>query len=245
MNVRLTRLAIVVALLAGYELSTRLQLIDPFTFVPLSDMGARLVHDLADAEFRTTHLLPTLFQVVSAFLVSSVAGIVFGVLLWRSELLHYSVQPYLLLLYAIPSFALYPIFISVFGMGSLAVILAATLSAVPAVVLNTALGFRQTKKSLIKVGRSFGLSTRQMLVHVFFPAAWPHIFTGLRLAAVYSIIAVIATQFILSAQGVGFNVSYQYNNFDLDGMYASILLILVFAITITTALRYVETRLHR
>ncbi|GAB3476747.1 ABC transporter permease [Nocardiopsis coralliicola] len=244
MPAALTRTVIVVALVAGYEAATRLQLLDPFTFVPLTDIVLRLSADLADPEFRALHLVPTLAQVTGAFALSTAAGIAFGVLLWRSDLLHHAVQPYLLLLYAIPSFVLYPVFISVLGMGSAAVILAAALSAVPAVVLNTALGFRQTRSSLVKVGRAYRLSARRMLVYVLFPAAWPQIFTGLRLAAVYSIIGVIATQFILSAQGIGFNVSYQYNNFDLDGMYASILLILAFAIAITTALRYVEGRLR-
>ncbi len=244
MRVTLTRMGIVVAVVGGYELLTQLRLLDSFTFVPLSQMVTRLGADLADAEFRQLHLYPTLVQVLAAFALSAVVGLFVGILLWRSDLLNHAIQPYLLLLYAIPSFALYPIFISIFGMGSLAVILAAALSGIPAMVMNTAVGFRQTRESLVKVGRALALSTRKMLMHIFFPAAWPYIFTGLRLAAVYSLIGVIATQFILSARGVGFNVSHHYNNFELDGMYASILLILAFSITVTMSLRYVENRMR-
>jgi len=84
-----------------------------------------------------------------------------------------------------------------------------------------------------------------MVIHIYFPAAWPFIFTGLKLAASYSIVAVIATEFILSARGLGYSISYSYDNFDINGMYGSILLVIMIALTVNTVLGYVESRLYR
>lgn len=241
---RLTQVLVVVVPLLAYELATQLQLLDPFTFIPLSEMVVALGNNLADPGFLTNHLWPTAFEILVCFGGAAVVGIVTGVLLWRSEHLHYATRPYLLLFYAVPFFAVYPIFISIFGLGPIPVIAVGFLFSVPVVIVNTALGFRGTRETLIKVGQSFNLSFGQLLRHIFFPAAWPSIFTGLRLAAAYSIIGVIATEFILSSRGVGYTIAFAYNNFDLRNMYASVLLVLVFAVLVVGILQYIESRLQ-
>ena len=61
-----------------------------------------------------------------------------------------------------------------------------------------------------------------MLVHL--PAAAPHLFTGVRLAVAYAFIGVIASEFILSGEGLGYAIAYSYNNFDNRTMYGLMLL---------------------
>lgn len=242
---RLTQVLIVVIPLLAYELATRLQLLDPFTFIPLSQMVVTLVENLADPAFLTEHIWPTALEMLISFIGATLLGIAIGILLWRSNYLYYVTQPYLLLFYAVPFFAIYPIFISIFGLGPFPVITVALLFAMPMVVVNTAIGFRETREVLVKVGQSFNLSFSQLLFHVFFPAAWPQIFTGLRLAAAYSIIGVIATEFILSSRGIGYTISFAYNNFDLNNMYASVLLVIIFAAVVIAILQHFESRLQR
>lgn len=242
---RLTQAVIVVVPLLAYELATRLGLLDSFTFIPLSRMVVTLGENLADPAFLKNQLWPTAFEILLSFAGAALFGVILGILLWRSDYLHHVTQPYILLFYAVPFFAIYPIFISIFGLGPVPVITVALLFSIPAVVANTAIGFRETREVLIKVGQSFNLSFGQMLLHVYFPAAWPQIFTGLRLAVAYSIIGVIATEFILSAQGIGYTISYAYNNFDLNNMYASVLLVIIFAVLVIAVLGHFESRLHR
>lgn len=242
---RLTQVLVVVVPLLVYELATRLQFLDPFSFPPLSEIVVTLGQNLADPAFLTDHVWPTTLEILISFVGAVLLGIVIGVLLWRSDFLHYVTQPYLLLFYAVPFFAMYPIFISIFGLGPFPVITVALFFSVPMVIVNTALGFRGAKAVLSKVGRSFNLSSRQLLFHIFFPAAWPQIFTGLRLAAAYSIIGVIATEFILSSRGIGFRIAFAYNNFQITDMYASVLLVIVFAVVVIGTLEYFESRLHR
>lgn len=242
---RLTQAAIVVGFLVVYELATRLQLLDPFTFVPLSEMVSQLGDNLSNPSFVKGQLWPTAIEILFSFAGAAVLGIIIGIILWRSDYLYHVTQPYFLLFYAVPFFAIYPIFVSIFGLGPSPVIAVGLIFAMPAVVANTAIGFRETREALIKVGKSFNLSFGQMLLHVYFPAAWPHIFTGLRLAAAYSIISVLATEFILSSRGIGYSIAFAYNGFDLKNMYASVLFVIVFAALIVGGLEYFEARLYR
>jgi NitT/TauT family transport system permease protein len=77
------------------------------------------------------------------------------------------------------------------------------------------------------------------------PAASPHLMTGLRLAVAYSVIGIIAGEFILSTEGIGRRVALAYNNFDNQTMYALLVLILAFAIALNATLGAFEQALHR
>ena len=77
------------------------------------------------------------------------------------------------------------------------------------------------------------------------PAASPHLMTGLRLAVAYSVIGIIAGEFILATEGIGRRVALAYNNFDNKTMYALLVLILAFAIGINAVLGALEHALHR
>lgn len=242
--VHLTQAGIVVGLLAAYEAATRAGLLDSFTFVPFSTMVTTLINQLGTGQYLSDTLAPTAVEVLITFAVALVFGVAGGLLLWWSDTLHYALQPYLLLFYAIPTFALFPVFISLFGSGPTAVEATAILGALPVVVVNTAIGFRETRHVLVKVGRAVCQNRWQVVRHIYFPAARPHIFTGLRLAAAYSIIVVIATEFILSTRGLGHTIAFAYNNFDLKHMYASILLVIVLALVITGLLGSIEARLR-
>ncbi len=242
---RLIQALIIVGLIGIYEMATRMQWLDSFTFIPFSTMVMNMLENLKDSEFLVNHLGITAFEILVSFVGAVIFGILIGIILWRSDLLHHVFQPYLMLFYAIPFFALYPIFISVFGIGPIPVIIIGLFFSMPAVIINTAVGFREIRSVLVKVGKSFKLSFSQMLFHIYFPAAWPFIFTGIKLASAYSIIGVIATEFILSARGLGYAISYAYNNFDLNNMYSSVLLVIMTALAVSGILGLIESRLYK
>ncbi|MFH1490324.1 MAG: ABC transporter permease subunit, partial [Pseudomonadota bacterium] len=95
-----------------------------------------------------------------------------------------------------------------------------------------------------KVGRSFRLSSLQVFSRIYFPAAAPYIFTGLKLGFIYALIGVIASEFILSTKGLGHLVAFSYSAFETDIMYAAMLLIVIIAVFINHVLMRIEARLY-
>jgi NitT/TauT family transport system permease protein len=71
------------------------------------------------------------------------------------------------------------------------------------------------------------------------------VFTGLKLGFVYALIGTIASEFILAESGLGWLISYNYNNFDVEGMYAAMLLVILLALATNAGLVAVENRLYR
>ena len=104
---------------------------------------------------------------------------------------------------------------------------------------------KENFQRLATVSPSIRLGPIRTALLMKLPAASPHLMTGLRLAVAYSVIGVIAGEFILSTEGVGRRVALAYNNFDNQTMYALLVLILGFAIVVNALLGSLEQALHR
>ncbi|MFH1490432.1 MAG: ABC transporter permease subunit, partial [Pseudomonadota bacterium] len=154
-------------------------------------------------------------------------------------------NPYLVSYYAIPVFALYPVIVAFFGIGLFSITIMGWLMAIVAIIINTSTGFEEADKKIYpKVGRSFRLSPLKIFLWIYFPAATPYIFTGLKLGFIYALIGVIASEFILSTKGLGHLVAFSYSAFETEIMYASMLLIVIISVLINDVLMRIEARLY-
>jgi NitT/TauT family transport system permease protein len=237
-----TRTTVIAAALAFVELAPRAGLVDGLTLVPLSEMIATLAASLTDGEIYP-HLLSTGAMIIGSFLLAAVSGVAAGYALWRNDGLRRALNPYLASYYALPVFAFYPVLVAIFGLNRTPVVLLAWAYASIAVVTNTALGFDSVREVHLKVARVYRLTPWQTLRQVQLPAAAPHVFTGLKLAVTYAVIGVIASEFILATQGLGWLVAFHYNSFELAEMYASIVLVMAVAVAVTSLVTLLERRL--
>lgn len=222
---------LVVAAAAVIEIAPRTGWVDPFSLVPLSAWVRTAISLLGDGEFWATALLPTLTAMGLAAALSIVSGVMLGWVLWRLPLVRRAVDPWMTTYYAIPTFALYPLLVAVLGVGMLPIVLLATLFAVVAVAVNTLAGFDAVPPTAERLSRSLLLTRRQHFRKVLFPSALPGIIVGVRLALSYSIISVLASEFILASRGLGRYIAVAYNNFAVDEMYAGVLLVLGIAVS--------------
>ena len=117
-----------------------------------------------------------------------------------------------------------------FGVGPESKVAMGTLSCFFPVVLSVASGMRQIDSVLIRVGRSFRLSTWQMVSKIYLPAMREPIVNGVRLGLGVAVIGTLLAETRLSNRGVGFLIINAYSTFDMPRMYA--LLILLFMVAI-------------
>jgi NitT/TauT family transport system permease protein len=174
----------------------------------------------------------TLADVAVAFVLAAVAGFLLGAGLAAVPRVRAVFEPVLASYYAIPVFVFYPFFVVVFGLNHLPRIAIGFLLAVVAMVINTLNGFDRVPPVLLKSARVMRLSRVATVRHVILPFATLYISTGLKLAVAYAFIGVIAAEFILSGDGMGYEIAYAFNNFDNRVMYPLILVLLVVATTV-------------
>jgi NitT/TauT family transport system permease protein len=253
-KISLAKWSILVGAAGCLEIIARTGIIRSSTLTPVSEMFVTLWKCFITGEMAVSfvkdssiaeHFIITFGEILLSFSFAALAGFPIGILLWRFKILARILNPYLVSYYAIPVFALYPLIVRFFGAGILSITLMGWLFAIVAIIINTATGFEEVDKKIYpKVGKSLRLSSLRIFLWIYFPGATPYIFTGLKLGFIYSIIGVIASEFILSTKGLGYLVRFSYSAFETEIMYAAMLLIVIIAVLVNTVLMKMEARLY-
>lgn len=238
------RLAILAGAIGLLEIACRAELVPATMVIAPSRMLAATVDLLTSGELGPD-IRQTFTSVGIAIVLSIVGGFTVGFWLHWFPPARRAVDPFLAAYYAIPHFAFYPLLIVIFGLGSLPLIILATLFAMVAMVVATMAGLDRVPRVLLKTARMHRLSPFEEMWRIRLPAAAPYLFSGVKLAVSYSFVGVIAGEFILSTVGVGHEIAYAYDNFDNPRMYGLILFVLG-VVTVFNMLVYAyERRLAR
>lgn len=235
-RVVVTRLLIIVAAAIALEIIPRVGVGTRLEIIPFSEM-VRGVWAIAASGELWPHLGASLLSIGSAFLTATVLGVAVGYVLWRLPRVYAAVSPYLVSYYAIPIFAFYPILVVMFGANRIPIYLLAAGWAVVAVIVSTVEGLAHLRQSWEKVADSYHLTWWHRALSVHLPAAWPQIAMGMRLAATYSILGVIASEFILSGEGLGHMVNHDYNSFAYREMWGGIMVVFIVGVTLDVLVR--------
>lgn len=227
---------------AFLEIAPRVGLVDSFSLVPLSAMARRAVDLLTSPSFLTTDLVPSLAAIAASFVLAVVLGVATGLLIWAVPAVRHALDPWLATYYAIPTFALYPLLVVLMGVGVAPIILLGTLFAVVAMISATVDGLDAIPRTTLRLMQSLQMPRLQRVTKVLLPAALPQISVGLRLALSYSIIMVLASEFVLSTRGLGHFISNAYNDFAITDMYAGVLLVFALALLLNVVFARVLTR---
>jgi len=243
--VLLVRAAVLAVLVLLLEVLCRTGVIDPLTILPPSAMVAAMIEQLASGDV-TDAMLRTFSTVALAFLAAVLLGTAIGALVHAVPRLRRAIEPLLASYYSVPTFVFYPLLVALLGLSMAPLVVLGLLSAAPAVMISTLAGLDSVSPVLRKVARVQRLDFFRTLRWIVLPAAMPSLFSGFKLALSYSLIGVIAGEFILSGNGLGYAISFAYQSFDNRAMYGLMLFVLLVAIVANGVLYTYEGRLaHR
>jgi len=175
-------------------------------------------------------------NVLIAFVIAYVLGILIGTVLHGYKGVRDTLDPLFATYYAIPVFAFYPLFIVMFGLGDGPQVLIGILLGVVAVIVTTLNGLDRVPQVLRKTARIARLTPLQTALRVTLPFCAPYLLSAAKLALAYAFIGVIGSEFIMAKNGMGYEIGYAYTNFDNATMYPLILLILLFSIVMNGVL---------
>jgi NitT/TauT family transport system permease protein len=231
----LYRLAIVVAMLATVEGLCRFGAISAFT-MPAPSVVVRDLWGILRSGSMTGAMVKTLGDVAMAVLLSVVTGVLLGVAIHRWRGLREALEPLFATYYAIPVYAFYPLFIVLFGLGSTPQVLIGFMLGMIAMLTSTLSGLDRVPRVLLRTARAYRLGPLETARRITLPCAAPFLVTGVKLAVSYAFIGVVGAEFIMSRDGLGYEINFAYNNFDNAIMYPLILLILVLSAVLNMAL---------
>jgi ABC-type nitrate/sulfonate/bicarbonate transport system permease component len=212
----------VIALLALIELVTAVGLLPERHFPLVSDDIKTLVNQLGESSFWSA-VGETLRAWGIGFAIAAALGIVLGILIGASEELFAATRVVIEFLRPIPSVALIPLAVLVYGTGIKSAVFLAAFAALWPILVQAIYGVRDVDPVALDTARAFGFSRVQRMRYIMFPSGIPYVVTGLRIASSTAIILVVTAELVIGAPGLGKEINLAQSGNDLELMYALII----------------------
>ncbi|MDQ4135092.1 MAG: ABC transporter permease subunit, partial [Pseudomonadota bacterium] len=108
---------------------------------------------------------------------------------------------------------------------------------------NVYQGVREVPQVVLANARMLGMSERQLLRHVYWPAALTWMFSSLHTSVGFALVGAVVGEYLGSSAGLGYKIHEAESVFDVTGVFAGMLILAVFVIVIDLAVTLVENRL--
>ncbi|MFF7170637.1 ABC transporter permease [Streptomyces pseudovenezuelae] len=229
------------AFLALGEALPRIGLVKEAYFPPTSRIARAFADELADGTFWTA-LGDTLTGWALGLVIAASAGIVIGVIVSVVPYLREATASTIEFLRPIPSVALIPLAVLLYGSELRSVLLLVVYASFWQVLIQTLYGVQDVDPVADETARSYGLGTWARIRHVLWPTALPYVMTGVRLAAAVALILAITGELVMGAPGLGARIAVAQNSQAVPEMYALIVVTGILGLLINVGARTVERR---
>ncbi|SBS71981.1 ABC-type nitrate/sulfonate/bicarbonate transport system, permease component [uncultured Microbacterium sp.] len=234
----------VVGFLVLWELASRIGLIDPRFFPPASDVLVRLGEYLLDRAF-WRDVAATMWAWFLGLSIAVISGAVLGFIIGSSRFLERATQSTIEFLRPIPSVAIIPLAVLLFGTKIQSELLLIVYASIWQVLLQVIYGTKDVDPVADATARSYGLSRWQRIRHVVWPTTLPYLMTGIRLAASVALILAITAELIIQTPGLGKQIAETREGGAVTSMYALILATGFIGVLINLVMRVIERRVLR
>ena len=242
------RALIAVVIVGGWELFTRLAIVDPFFYGQPSGIYWQITTWITDGTAQGPlwrQIVVTLEETLLGFGIGVLLGIVLGVLLGSNRLLAEIFSPYIKAFNAIPRVVLGAIFTLAFGLGMTSKVALAVVLSFFVVFFNAFQGVREVDPNLVDNARLLGASRVGVVREVTIPSALSWILASLHTAFGFALVGAVVGEFLGSTEGIGLLISTAQNSFNANGVFAAMVILGVVAIVAESVVTTLENRLIR
>ena len=238
----LLRSALVVTLVAVWELASRLHVTTDFLLPAFSTVMRRIGSDIASGQLPQA-LAFTLYRALIGFALAGAGGVVIGILIARVRWARWFFDPLVSVGLPMPKIAFLPIFVLWFGVFDESKILMVAFSAIFPVIVEAAAATESVDRLLVWSALGLGAGERRLLWEIALPAASPQIMTGLQVALPISLIVAVLTEMAMGGEGLGGTMMQAMRFADSPGVFAGIVAIAVAGSVLVKAMEIIRRRL--
>ncbi|MFJ5766419.1 ABC transporter permease [Lysinibacillus sp. NPDC093210] len=188
--------------------------------------------------------MPHVFATIQLAVLGLAIGIFFGlsvaILLHRSATVRAFVYPILIVSQNVPVLVLAPLLIIWFGFGLLPKLIIICLVCFFPIVIAAMDGFRQTSAELKHYFSMIGATKGQTFWKLEWPFAYPSIFSGIKIAATYSVMGAVIAEWLGAKKGIGVYMTLAQSSFRTDRVFVAIFAIVLLSLLLFSVIRFVE-----
>ena len=233
------QIMIFIIFVSGWEITTRIELIDSFIFSSPSRIWNTAVMMFQDGTL-FYHTGITLLETIVSFGLVTFIGLFMAVILWLSPTFSNILEPYLVVLNSLPKSALAPLLIVWLGNNVKTIIVAAVSVAVFGTIINTYAGFKGVSKEKVKLIYTLGGTKKDVLFRVILPSNIPNIISLMKVNIGLSLVGVIIGEFLAANAGLGYLIIYGTQVFKLDWVMMSIIILCIIAMGLYKIINIIE-----
>ena len=237
----LSRFIILILLFFLWETAASKEWIDPFIMSQPSRIIKTIVIMSKDGSL-FMHTGITVYETIIGFVSGTVIGTLVAIALWWSDFLAKVLDPYLVVLNALPKTALGPIILVWIGGTTKSIVVMALLLSIVVTIINVFTAFSNCDEDKIKLLKTFGANKRQILRKVVFRAGIPSIISTLKFNVGLSLVGVIVGEFLVSKAGLGHLIIYGGQVFKMDLVMTSVLILAIVAAILYLSVLWIEKK---
>jgi ABC-type nitrate/sulfonate/bicarbonate transport system permease component len=212
----------VAGVLVLFDLLPRIGALPRDHFPPISETIGTLVEQLGESDFWEA-VWNTLQGWALGLGIAAALAIPLGIVIGSNGLLYRALRGVIEFLRPIPSVALIPLAILIYGTGLETKVFLAAFASFWQLLVATLYGVQDVDPVATDTARSFGFSRRQRLFRVTLPSAVPYIATGLRIASAVSLILTVTAELVIGSAGLGRSINVARSGGNEELMYALII----------------------
>jgi NitT/TauT family transport system permease protein len=191
------------------------------------------------------HLGVTLVETVLAFGIGTALGLVFGLWLALAPFASAILDPYIKAANSMPRVILAPIFAMWFGLGIWSKVALAVTLVFFIVFFNVYQGVKEVSPVVLANARMLGANQRQLLRTVYLPSATSWVFSSLHTSVGLAFVGAVVGEYLGSARGVGYLILQAEGTFDVNTVFAGIVVLTAFALILDGAVGRIEKSLMK
>ncbi len=174
-----------------------------------------------------SHAWITGVEILGAFVLAGVAGVVLGMAIAWSQGIARALTPFLVFVNTLPKVAIAPLFLMWLGYGILPNMLIGALIGFFPVVINTAVGLTQIDQDMVDLGRVFSAPKWKVFMKIRIPNAYPYILSALKVTATSAVVGAVVGEFVASQKGLGYVIITTQSSMNTPAAFAALVWISV------------------
>jgi NitT/TauT family transport system permease protein len=191
------------------------------------------------------HLGITLLETMLAFVIGTVAGLAFGLWLALSPTASALLDPYIKAANSMPRVILAPIFAMWFGLGIWSKVALAVTLVFFIVFFNVYQGVKEVSPVVLANARMLGANQQQLLRSVYLPSATSWVFSSLHTSVGLAFVGAVVGEYLGSARGVGYLILQAEGTFDVNTVFAGMVVLTAFALLLDGLVGRIEQHLMK
>ena len=232
-------IAAIIILLAVWQFVCSAGIVPDFMLPSPVDVAKAMV---GDAGLLLHHSRVTLVEAVCGLAIGVLAGLIIAILMDMFDLLYRANYPILVITQTIPTIAIAPLMVLWFGYEMTPKVILVALATFFPIAVGLLDGFRSVDEDSLNLLRSMGAGKVKLFRYIKFPSALPHFFSGLKIAASYSIVTAVVSEWLGGFQGLGIYMTKVKKAYAFDKLFAVIIVISVVSLLLIFAVRVIERK---